>query len=172
MIFETEISSIGLPESSNQFYMSYHVLIRWYVHQEAGGYISPHLTKNCVLAISIRCENKIFNPKAEMLRVHDTSAAHSEIYKELGRKKYCRELTLTDWKQDDARKARRKSDVLVVNWQEGRTTNESMNELSRSWYSYTRCWNPQIQIQIKESELDCTVSKLSLIHIWRCRRRG
>ena len=50
-----------------------------------------------------------------MLRVHDTSAAHSAIYKELGMKKYGSELTLTDGKQDDARRVRKKSDALVDN---------------------------------------------------------
>ena len=59
-----------------------------------------------------------------MLRVHDTSAAHSDIYQELGMEKYGRELLLMHGKQDDARKARRKSDVLVDNWKEGRNTNE------------------------------------------------
>ena len=83
-----------------------------------------------------------------MLRVHDTSAAHSDIDKELGTEKYGSEQILTDGKQDDVRKTRRKSDVLVDNWKEGRNTNESRNELSRSWYSCTRCWNPQIQRQI------------------------
>jgi len=38
MTFKTEISSIGLPRRSNQFYTSYRVLIRWYVHRGAGGY--------------------------------------------------------------------------------------------------------------------------------------
>ena len=57
------------------------------------------------------------NPKAEMLRVYDTFAAHSDIYKELGMEKYCSELTLTDWKQEDETKARRKSDSLVDNCQ-------------------------------------------------------
>ena len=51
-----------------------------------------------------------------MLRVHDTSAAYSDIYKGLEIQKYGRELLQTDGKQDDARKARRKSDVLVDNW--------------------------------------------------------
>jgi len=83
-----------------------------------------------------------------MLRVDDTSAAHSDIYKELGMKKYGNELALTDWKEEDEKKSRRKSDILVDNWQEGRTTNEIRNEVSRSWYSCTRCWNPQIQRQI------------------------
>ena len=73
--------------------------------------------------------------------------------------KYGSELIRTDGKQDDARKARRKSDVLVDNWKEGRNINESRNESSRSWYSCTRCWNPQIQIQISQSEPDCTVGK-------------
>ena len=50
-----------------------------------------------------------------MLRVHDTSAAHSDIYKELGMEKYGSELILTDRKQADTRKARRKSDVMVDN---------------------------------------------------------
>jgi len=50
-----------------------------------------------------------------MLRVHDTSAAHSDIYKELGMEKYGSKRILTDGKQDGARKARRKSDVLVDN---------------------------------------------------------
>ena len=45
-ILENEIGSIWLPERSNQHYTSYRVLILWYVHQESGGYISPHLTKN------------------------------------------------------------------------------------------------------------------------------
>jgi len=45
--------------------------------------------------------------------------------------KYDNERTLTDGKQDDAREARRKSDVLVDIWKEGRNTNESRNELSR-----------------------------------------
>ena len=71
----------------------------------------------------------------------------------------CSELQLTDGKQDDARKTRRKSDVLVDDWKGGMKTNESRTELSRSWYSCTRCWNPQIQIQINESEPDCTVGK-------------
>ena len=44
--------------------------------------------------------------------------------------KYGSEQILTDGKQDDVRKARRKSDVLVDNWKEGRNTNESRNELS------------------------------------------
>ena len=88
------------------------------------------------------------NPNAEMLRVHDISAAHSASYKEFGMEKYGSELILTDGKQDDARKARRKSDVLVDNWKEGRNISESRNKLSRSWYSCTRCWNAQIQIQI------------------------
>jgi len=52
-----------------------------------------------------------------MLRVHDTSAAHSAIYQELEMEKYGSELILTDGKQDDARKARRKSDVRVDNCQ-------------------------------------------------------
>jgi len=38
MIFETEISSIGLPWRSNQFCTSYRVLILWYVHRGSGGY--------------------------------------------------------------------------------------------------------------------------------------
>ena len=50
-----------------------------------------------------------------MLQVHDTFAAHSDLYKELGMEKYGRELVRTDGKQDDARIARRKSDVLVDN---------------------------------------------------------
>ena len=50
-----------------------------------------------------------------MVRVHDTSAAHSVIYKELGMEKYGSELVRTDGKQDDARKGSRKSDVLVDN---------------------------------------------------------
>ena len=50
-----------------------------------------------------------------MLRVHDTSAAHSDIYEELGMEKYGSELILADGKQDDARKERRTSDVLVDN---------------------------------------------------------
>ena len=40
-----------------------------------------------------------------MLRVHDTSAAHSDIYKKLGMEKYGNELILTDRKQADTRKA-------------------------------------------------------------------
>ena len=52
-----------------------------------------------------------------MLRVHDTSAAHSDISKELGMETYGSELTLTDWKQEDEKKARRKSDRLVENCQ-------------------------------------------------------
>jgi len=38
MIFETEISSIGLPRRSNQFCTSYRIRILWYVHQGSGGY--------------------------------------------------------------------------------------------------------------------------------------
>ena len=38
--------------------------------------------------------------------------------------KHGSELLLTHGKQDDARKARRKSDVLVDHWKEGRNTNE------------------------------------------------
>jgi len=38
MIFETEISSIGLLWRSNQFCTSYRIRILWYVHQGAGGY--------------------------------------------------------------------------------------------------------------------------------------
>ena len=68
-----------------------------------------------------------------MLRAHETSVVHSDIYKELGMEKYDSEQILTDEKQDDARKARRKSDVLVDNWKEGRNINESRNELSWSW---------------------------------------
>ena len=40
--------------------------------------------------------------------------------------KYGSELILTDRKQDDARKARRKSDVLVDNWKEGIQTSQGM----------------------------------------------
>ena len=54
-----------------------------------------------------------------MLRVHDISAAHSVIYKELGMEKYGSELTLTDWKQEDEKKARRKSDILSDNCKKG-----------------------------------------------------
>ena len=54
-----------------------------------------------------------------MLRVHDTSAAHSDIYKKLGMEKYGSELTLTDWKPEEAKKARRKSDILVDNCKVG-----------------------------------------------------
>ena len=46
--------------------------------------------------------------------------------------KYGSERILTDGKQNDARKMRRKSDVLVDNWKEGRNTNKLRNELSRS----------------------------------------
>jgi len=53
MILETEISSIGLLQRSNQFCTSYRIPILWYVHRGSECYISPHLTKNCVLAISI-----------------------------------------------------------------------------------------------------------------------
>ena len=62
-----------------------------------------------------------------MLRVHDTSAAHSDIYKELGTEKKSSELILTDRKQDDARKVRRKSNVLVDNGKEGIQTRQGMN---------------------------------------------
>ena len=43
--------------------------------------------------------------------------------------KYGSELILTDGKQNDVRKARRKSDVLVDNWKEGKNTRRytSMN---------------------------------------------
>ena len=54
-----------------------------------------------------------------MLRVHDTSAAHSDISKELGMKTYGSELTLTDWKQEDEKKARRKLDILIDNYKKG-----------------------------------------------------
>ena len=47
----------------------------------------PTLQKISSSKFQIRCENNISNPKAEMLRVHDTSAAHSDIYKELGMEK-------------------------------------------------------------------------------------
>jgi len=50
-----------------------------------------------------------------MLRVHDTFTAHSDIYKELGMKQYCSERTLTNWKQEDEKKVRRKSDIMVDN---------------------------------------------------------
>ena len=59
----------------------------------------PTLQKIASSQFPCRCENNIFNPRAEKLRVHDTSAAHSDIYKELGMEKYWSELTLTDWKQ-------------------------------------------------------------------------
>ena len=52
-----------------------------------------------------------------MLQVHDTSAAHSDIYKELGMEKYDSERTLTEWKQEEEKKARRKLDSLVDNCQ-------------------------------------------------------
>ena len=97
------------------FCTSYRVPIRYYVHRGSGGYISPHLTKIASSQFPFRCENKIFNSKAEMVRVHDTSAAHSAISKEFGMEKHGSELILTDWKQDNARKARRKSDVLGDN---------------------------------------------------------
>ena len=158
MIFETEIGSIGLPRRSKQFCTPYRVPIPWYVHRGSAGYISPHLTKISSSKFQIRCENNISNSKAEMVRVHDTSAAHSDISKELGMEKYCSELILTDWKQDNARKAKRKSDVLGDNIKEGRNTNESMNALSRSWYSCTRCWNSRIQIQ--------TSLNLNLLYCW------
>jgi len=54
-------------------------------------------------------------PKTKMLRANDTFAARSATYKGLEMEKYGSELLLTDGKQDDARKARRKSDVLVNN---------------------------------------------------------
>jgi len=38
MIFETEISSIGLLPRSNQFCTPYRVPILWYVHRGSGGY--------------------------------------------------------------------------------------------------------------------------------------
>ena len=80
-----------------------------------GLHFSPPYKKIASSQFSCRCENNIFNPRAEKLRVHDTSAAHSAIYKELGMEKYGSELVRMDGKQDDARKARRKSDVLVDN---------------------------------------------------------
>jgi len=55
------------------------------------------------------------NPKAYMLRVHDTSAAHSESSTNLEMETYCCELTLTDWEQEDTKKTRKKSDILVAN---------------------------------------------------------
>ena len=57
--------------------------------------------------------------------------------------KYGSERILTDGKQNDARKMRRKSDVLVDNWKEGRTTNES--KVMVFLYSLL---GPQIQIQV------------------------
>ena len=65
-----------------------------------------------------------------------------------GRYKYGSELILTDRKQDDARKARRKSDVLVDNWKEGRNTNEARTELSMTVYSCTRCWNLKFRYRL------------------------
>ena len=62
-----------------------------------------------------------------MFRVHDTSAAHSDVYKEFGMKTYGRELTIRDWKQEDEKKARRKSDILVDNCQEGIEKSQGMN---------------------------------------------
>ena len=59
-----------------------------------------------------------------MLRVHDTSATHSDIYKELGMEKYCSE---TDWKPQEAKKTRRKSNILVDNRKEGIQTRQGMN---------------------------------------------
>jgi len=129
MIFETEIGSIGLPWRSNQFCTSYRVPILWYVHQGAGGYISPHLIKIASSQFPFRCQNNSSNPKAEMLWVHDTSTAHSDIDKELRMEKYGSERILTAWTQEDTKRTRKKSDILVDNWKEGRNTNE--NELSR-----------------------------------------
>ena len=43
-------------------------------------------------------------------------AAHSDIAKELGMKKYGSERILTDWKQEEEKKARRISDILVDNY--------------------------------------------------------
>ena len=63
-----------------------------------------------------------------MLRVHDTSAAHSAVYKELGMEKYDNERILTDGKQDVARKVRRKSDVwLTTGRKEGIQRSQGLN---------------------------------------------
>ena len=62
-----------------------------------------------------------------MLRVRDTSAAHSDSYKELGTAKYGNEQIQPDGKQDDVKKMRRKSDVVVDNWKEGTQTSQGMN---------------------------------------------
>ena len=43
-------------------------------------------------------------------------------------KKYGSELILTDRKQADTRKARRKSDVLVNNWKDGRKEYKRVKE--------------------------------------------
>ena len=62
----------------------------WYCDtyiREQGLHFSPPYKKISSLKFQFRSENNIFNPKAEMLQVHDTSAAHSDIYKELGMEK-------------------------------------------------------------------------------------
>ena len=85
MIFETEISSIGIPRRSNQFLYVVSptdTVIR--TPGIRGLHFSPPYKKIASSQFPFRCGNIIFNPKAEMLRVHDTSAAHSDIYQELG----------------------------------------------------------------------------------------
>ena len=67
--------------------------------REQGVTFLPTLEKIASSQFQFRCENNIFNPIAEMLRVHDTSAAHSDIYKELGMEKYRNERILTGWNQ-------------------------------------------------------------------------
>ena len=62
-----------------------------------------------------------------MLWVNDTSTAHSDIDKELRMEKYRSERILTAWKQEDTKRTRKKSDILVDNWKEGIQTSQGIN---------------------------------------------
>ena len=83
-----------------------------------------------------------------MLQVHDTSAAHSDIYKELEMEKYGSEPVRTDGKQDDARKARRK--IGCSGWQlEGKKEYKRVKEwIVKVMVCLYSLLEPQIQIQI------------------------
>ena len=61
MILETEISSIGLLQRSNQFCTSYRIPILWYVHRGSGCYIR-HACIGCLLhKWSFKYNHKLVN---------------------------------------------------------------------------------------------------------------
>ena len=67
--------------------------------------------------------------------------------------KYGSELIRTNGKQDDARKVRRKSDVLIDNWKKGRTC------IKVRVFLYSLLESPNSDTDKFGSESACTVGK-------------